>query len=132
MFPTDRAALETALARVLDVAVEFATLGEYRFAPLPDAAHGTASASDGPDPVKRRGSSSVGVTSDRLPAPATALGRIRAAEAAAEPVQSPCPAEGRGSSARPPRQPRVRARHGMPKTQPQVCLTAEARRQAVS
>lgn len=132
MFPTDRAALETALARVLDVAVEFATLGEYRFAPLPDAAHGTASASDGPDPVKRRGGSSVGATSDRLPAPATALGRIRAREAAAQAALPACPAEGRGSSARSPRRPRKRARHGTPKTQPQVCLTAEARRQPVS
>lgn len=131
MFPTDRAALESALARVLDVAVEFATLGEYRFAPLPDAAHGTASASDGPGPATRRGSSSVGVTSPKLPAPATALARMRAAEAAQPAPQ--CPAQGRGSTARQPSRSQRRTRVGMPKAQPQVCLTAEARRaQAVS
>ena len=78
MFPTDRAALETALARVLDVAVEFATLGEYRLAPLPEDAHGTASASAGTSAAPRtRGSSEGQHALHPALAPATAAGRRR-------------------------------------------------------
>jgi hypothetical protein len=124
MFPTDRAALETALARALDVAVEFVTLGEYRFAPLPDDEHGTSPASEGPVPATRQALSSVGVTCPRLPAPATALGRIRieaemmATEAAALPA---CRSEGRRGLPRPPR-PHGRTRAGTAAPEPQLCL----------